>query len=53
MNSLLQPNQESVQGVRKRKNEYMKNRAPQGRRLGDKRLEIVESADVVLHIAWY
>jgi hypothetical protein len=31
----------------------MKNRAPQGRRLGDQRLEIVESADVVLHVAWY
>jgi hypothetical protein len=31
----------------------MKNRAPQGRRLGDKRLEIIESADVVLHVAWY
>jgi hypothetical protein len=31
----------------------MKNRAPQGRRLGDKRLEIVESTDVVLHVAWY
>jgi hypothetical protein len=31
----------------------MKNKAPQGRRLGDKRLEVVESADVVLHIARY
>jgi hypothetical protein len=31
----------------------MKNRTPQGRRLGDKRLKIVESADVVLHITWY
>jgi hypothetical protein len=29
----------------------MKNRAPQGRWLGDKRLEIVESAGVVLHVA--
>jgi hypothetical protein len=29
----------------------MKSRAPQGRRLGDKRLEVVEAADVVLHIA--
>jgi hypothetical protein len=53
MISLLQPNQESVQGVRKRKNEYMKNRAPQRRRLEDKRLEIVKSADVALHVAWY
>jgi hypothetical protein len=26
-------------------------RAPQGRRLGDKRLEVVEAADVVLHVA--
>jgi hypothetical protein len=34
-------------------NEYMKNRAPQGRRLGDKCLEIIKSADVVLHITWY
>jgi hypothetical protein len=34
-------------------NKYMKNRAPQGRRLEDKRLEIVESADVVLHVARY
>jgi hypothetical protein len=31
----------------------MKNRAPQGRRLGDKRLEIVKPADVVLHVTWY
>jgi hypothetical protein len=31
----------------------MKNRAPQERRLGDKRLEIVKSADVVLHVSWY
>jgi hypothetical protein len=30
---------------------YMKSRAPQGRRLGDKRLEVVEAADVVLHVA--
>jgi hypothetical protein len=32
---------------------YISTHAPQGRRLGDKRLEIVESADVVLHVAWY
>jgi hypothetical protein len=31
----------------------MKNKAPQGRRLGDKPLEIVKSADVVLHVAGY
>jgi hypothetical protein len=37
--------------VRKRKTKYMKSRAPQGRRLGDKRLEVVEAADVVLHVA--
>jgi hypothetical protein len=30
---------------------YMKGRAPQGHRLGDKRLEVVEAADVVLHVA--
>jgi hypothetical protein len=30
---------------------YMKSRAPQGRRLGDKSLEVVEAADVVLHVA--
>jgi hypothetical protein len=47
----LQLNQESVQGMRKRKMKYMKGRAPQGRRLGDKRLEVVEATDVVLHIA--
>jgi hypothetical protein len=29
----------------------MKSWAPQGRRLGDKRLEVVEAADVVLHVA--
>jgi hypothetical protein len=29
----------------------MKSRAPQGRRLGDKRLEVVEAADVILHVA--
>jgi hypothetical protein len=48
---LLQPNQESVQELRKRKIKYMKGRAPQGRRLGDKRLEVIEAADVVLHVA--
>ena len=52
MNSLLQPNQESVQECGS-VNEYMKSRAPQGRRLGDKRLEVVEAADVILHVAWY
>jgi hypothetical protein len=31
--------------------EYMKSWAPQGHRLGDKRLEVVEAADVVLHVA--
>jgi hypothetical protein len=31
----------------------MKSGAPQERRLGDKRLEVVEAADVVLHVAWY
>jgi hypothetical protein len=30
---------------------YMKSRAPQGHRLGDKCLEVVEAADVVLHVA--
>jgi hypothetical protein len=30
---------------------YMKSRAPQGRRLGDEHLEVVEAADVVLHVA--
>jgi hypothetical protein len=30
---------------------YMKSRAPQGRRLGDKHLEVVEAVDVVLHVA--
>jgi hypothetical protein len=29
----------------------MKSRAPQGRRLGDKRLEVVETANVVVHVA--
>jgi hypothetical protein len=29
----------------------MKSGAPQGRRLGDKHLEFVEAADVVLHVA--
>jgi hypothetical protein len=29
----------------------MKSWAPQGRRLGDKRLEVVKAADVVLHVA--
>jgi hypothetical protein len=48
---LLIPNQESVQELRKRKIKYMKSRAPQGRRLGDERLEVVEAADIVLHIA--
>jgi hypothetical protein len=48
---LLQPNQESVQELRKCKMKYMKSWAPQGRRLGDKRLEVVEAADVVLHVA--
>jgi hypothetical protein len=32
-------------------NKYMKSRAPQGRWLGDKRLEVVEATDVVLHVA--
>jgi hypothetical protein len=32
-------------------NEYMKSWASQGRRLGDKRLEVVEAADVFLHVA--
>jgi hypothetical protein len=40
--------------VRKRNMKYMKSWAPQGRRLGDKRLEeVVEAADVVLHVAGY
>jgi hypothetical protein len=30
---------------------YTKSGAPQGRRLGDKCLEVVEAADVVLHVA--
>jgi hypothetical protein len=29
----------------------MKSWAPQGRRLGDKRLEVVEAVDVILHVA--
>jgi hypothetical protein len=29
----------------------MKSWAPQGRRLGDKRVEVVEATDVVLHVA--
>jgi hypothetical protein len=29
----------------------MKSRAPQGRQLGDKRLEVVEAANVILHVA--
>jgi hypothetical protein len=29
----------------------MKGRAPQGRQLGDKHLEVVEAADVILHVA--
>jgi hypothetical protein len=29
----------------------MKSRAPQGHQLGDKRLEVVEATDVVLHVA--
>ena len=28
-------------------------RAPQGRRLGDERLEVHEVTDEVLHVAWY
>jgi hypothetical protein len=48
---LLQSNQESVQELRKRKMKFMKSRAPQGRWLGDKRLEVVEATDVVLHVA--
>jgi hypothetical protein len=51
MSYLLQPNQESVQELRKRRMKYMKSWAPQGRRLGDKRLEVIEAADVVLHVA--
>jgi hypothetical protein len=31
----------------------MKSGVPQGCRLGDKRLEVIEAADVVLHVAWY
>jgi hypothetical protein len=30
---------------------YMKSWAPQGCRLEDKHLEVVEAADVVLHVA--
>jgi hypothetical protein len=37
--------------VWKRNMKYMKSWAPQGHRLGDKRLEVVEAADVVLHVA--
>jgi hypothetical protein len=37
--------------MQKRKMKYMKSRAPQGRRLGDKRLEVIEAADVILHVA--
>jgi hypothetical protein len=39
--------------VRKRKMKYMQSGAPQGCRLGEKCLEVVEAADVVLHVAGY
>jgi hypothetical protein len=39
-----------VQELRKRKIKYMKGWAPQGRRLGDKRLEVVEATNVILHV---
>jgi hypothetical protein len=51
MNYFITTNQESVQELRKRKNEVHEERGATGTSTGDKCLEVIEATDEVLHVA--